>query len=124
MKTLSWLKIPMMIQGVMMTIKPQYILFSIAMVAVVSLYSMMFYHMNILLPEVAPQNLEELHSWSDTRLMRLIQSLDCNKLPYEGVPEELTELKRVCDTTRDIWVKKHQARQLQELLDDVRDTSK
>lgn len=100
-----------------MMIKKGLIIYWVSIVVIsLAVCAPLLYHINVIFPATVPHNLEELDQWSEYQLRRLTDSLECRKLPYSNVPEELLELKRVCDIATTIWLKKYRASQIEDLL--------
>jgi len=76
----------------------------------------LLYHTSIIFSPTVPQNLEVVEQWSEYKTNRLIRYIDCRKLPYDNVPEELLELKRVCGVLTTMWLKKYRANQIEDLI--------
>lgn len=94
----------------------------IACLAIVTcgMVGFMLYDRGKIFPPKLPQNLEELHQWPEKDLSKLNDSLKCSMLPWENVPEDLLELKRICDISTDIWHEKYKARKLIEARDGLK----
>lgn len=96
-------------------------IFWVCMIALnLALWVPLLYHESIIFPPTVPQNLEELDQRSEYQVRRLTKSLECRKLPYDNVPEELLELKRVCGVATKIWLKKYRASQIEDLLNNLK----
>lgn len=65
------------------------------------------YRMGAIFPPDTPTNLEELATWSEPDLMRLLKYYNCSDTPVSNVPNNLKELSKFCSTVRGYWVKEY-----------------
>ena len=60
-----------------------------------------------ILPPDKPANMEELTTWNELDLWRLMKSYKCNDVPMGDVPNDLKELEKFCNAVSHIWAKKY-----------------
>lgn len=71
----------------------------------------------VIFPPTAPENLEELATWEEDDLWRLMEYYDCRSRPRIDVPDDLKEFVKFCDTVYDYWDRKY----IEEKYDDARE---
>ena len=77
-----------------------------ALVFCVSVVGYTLYREGTIFPPVRPTNLEELATWDEPDLWRLMEYYDCNSRPSGyNVPEDLREFVKFCNTVSDYWNK-------------------
>lgn len=84
------------------------IIYWIACLAFIVLtFGYVLYNEAIIFPPTRPANLEELATWSEPDLMRLIRYYNCNDRPSSNIPDDLKEFVRFCNTVSDYWNEKY-----------------
>ncbi len=76
------------------------------LVFIFSMVGYMLYREATILPPTRPANLEELATWSESDLWRLMQYYNCNDVSFD-VPDDLKELEKFCNTVSAHWNKKY-----------------
>lgn len=61
----------------------------------------------IILPPTRPANLEELVTWNESDLWRLMEYYNCGDRPISDIPDDLKEFVKFCDTVSGHWNKKY-----------------
>ncbi len=82
------------------------IVYCIACLAFIVLaFGYISYREATIFPPTRPANLEELATWSEPDLMRLLMYYNCSDAPSGDVPDDLKEFTRFCSIVREHWSK-------------------
>lgn len=65
------------------------------------------YREAVIFPPTRPANLEELVTWSEPDLWRLMEYYNCADRPISDIPDDLKEFVKFCDTVSGHWNKKY-----------------
>lgn len=74
---------------------------------IVSMLGYVLYNEATIFPPTRPANLEELATWSEPDLMRLMMYYNCSDRPSSNIPDDLKEFVRFCNTVSGYWVEKY-----------------
>ena len=65
------------------------------------------YREAVIFPPVKPANLEELATWNESDLWRLMEYYNCRDRPSSNIPDDLKEFVKFCNTVSGHWSKKY-----------------
>lgn len=79
----------------------------VCLVFIFSMVGFMLYREGIIFPPTRPANIEELATWSESEMWRLMRYYNCNDVSLSDVPDDLKELEKFCSTVSAQWNKKY-----------------
>lgn len=101
-----------------MNIKIGLIIYCIALVSFLfTAIGYSLYREGTIFPPTRPANIEELATWTEPDLWRLMEYYNCRDRPSSNIPDDLKEFVRFCNTVSDYWSEKYR----ESKYDDVRE---
>jgi len=71
------------------------------------------YRESWIFPPTKPANMEELATWSELDIWRLMKRYNCGDIPWsEEVPDDLKELEEFCSIVRHHWYEQYDEKKL------------